>query len=505
MCGAASTLSAAVFFVMGGLAAMAAPADTLDRQYDRLIASYARQLDGLARADPTQQRPALAGRIGNWLPRRPPDSLLLFVHDVAGEFDKAEPPPSTPDSWYEKFTALRHAQADRLWELANRAVSDGQSALACRLATEAVRENRDHAAARRTLGFRKVGHKWLSPFAAKQFQRGLVWHGQFGWIRAGDVRRYESGERREGSRWIDARHDAAGHRNMQDGWRIETDHFLVTTNHSLEAGIRLAERLERLYQAWHQVFAPYEASSSRWQARFAGRPRHRRTARKHRVDYYRSREEYNAALRTRQPRIAMTLGIYFDQERRSCFFAGDDTFTTTLFHEATHQLFQETRRVTRHVGSRNNFWVVEGVATYMESLTEHDDYVTLGGDHAGRLPAARARLLDDGYYVPLAKLTQLGTQDLQQRDDLRRLYSQTAGFATFLMHGRQGQYRDALLRYLAAVYTDRADAGTLAKLTTSSYDQLDREYRQFLEETRADQPAVSAAPEGDGSESAADP
>jgi len=484
--------------------AAAAPAGTLDRQYDRLITSYAAQLDALAGACHAEQRSALGNRIAAWLPSRSPDSLLLFVYDMAGEFDPfgesdraLERPPGATDPWREKFTALRHDQADRLWALAKRAVADGRSALACRLATEAVRENPDHAAARRVLGFRHVGRKWLTPFALKQFQRGRVWHGRFGWIRSDEVARYEKGERRDGSRWIDRRRDTAAHRRMQEGWRVETDHFLVTTNDSLEAGVRLAERLERLYQVWHQVFASYEASPSRWQARFAGRPQRGHAAKKHQVDYYGSRAAYNAALRSRQPRIAMTLGIYFDQARRSSFFAGDDASTSTLLHEATHQLFQETRRVARHVGARNNFWIVEGIAAYMESFSEHNGCVTLGGYQAGRLPAARARLLDDGYYVPLAELTRLGVEELQQRRDLRRLYSQLAGLATFLMHGRQARYRTALLRYLVAVYTDRADAGTLAKLTGSSYDQLDRQYRHFIEATRRDEPVAGDGVVGD--------
>jgi hypothetical protein len=140
---------------------------------------------------------------------------------------------------------------------------------------------------------------------------------------------------------------------------------------------------------------------------------------------------------------------------------------------------------------QNNFWIAEGIAAYMESLVEHDPpviagldrarRVTLGGDNEGRLPAARYRLLEDGFYVPLAQFCTLGMNELQKHPDVAKLYSQATGLATFLMHYDGGRYRPALERYLIAVYSGQDDESTLAKLAGCSYAQLDREYRQFLE------------------------
>ena len=52
--------------------------------------------------------------------------------------------------------------------------------------------------------------------------------------------------------------------------------------------------------------------------------------------------------------------------------------------------------------------MIEGVATYFETLTEHERsqaglYFTIGESTAGRLPAARQKLRD-GFYIPLAEL-----------------------------------------------------------------------------------------------------
>src|SRR4051794_5275281 len=72
---------------------------------------------------------------------------------------------------------------------------------------------------------------------------------------------------------------------------------------------------------------------------------------------------------------------------------GKDPFQP-LSKGGAHQLFQESKGGPRRVGETANVWVVEGVATYFETLTEHDDakmglYYTVGELSAGRLPKAR--------------------------------------------------------------------------------------------------------------------
>jgi hypothetical protein len=193
----------------------------------------------------------------------------------------------------------------------------------------------------------------------------------------------------------------------------------------------------------------------------------------------------------RQPRIAETVGIYFDAEEEAHFFAGGESDAEiknagTLHHEAVHQLFQESRPSARSVGALANFWIIEGVATYFESLVEHEDeragrYYTIGEANAGRLPAARERLLTDGFYVPLSQLTTWGKDDLQRQPDLAKLYSQSAGLAAFFMDAEQARYREPLVQYLTDVYAGRDDGRTLARASGVRYEQLDAAYRRYLE------------------------
>ena len=84
-------------------------------------------------------------------------------------------------------------------------------------------------------------------------------------------------------------------------------------------------------------------------------------------------------------------------------------------------------------------------------------------------------------YVPLAELSRLGLTDLQRRKDIARLYSQSAGLATFLVHGREGEYRPALVKLLQLIYTGRDKPNSLEQLTGRSFAELDRLYREYLE------------------------
>lgn len=315
---------------------------------------------------------------------------------------------------------------------------------------------------------------------------GHIRHRQFGWITSGDSERYESGQRRLGRRWIDAAEDARLHDTIERGWRVRSAHYEVTTNHSLAAGVQLTAHLEQLHQVWWQLMAAYHTDPGKIRRAFSGGRLVPERQSPLQVTYYRTREEYNDALRPVQPRIDITLGIYFDNRRRAYFFAGEAQRDSTLFHEAVHQLFQESQRVRRNPGAESNFWIIEGIAAYFESLALHDGYATLGGADAARMKAARHRLLETGFQVPFADLVRMGKADVQRHPQIAMLYSQMAGQTSFLMHGQQGRYRRRLVRYLMKVYGGDADFATLAQLTGATYRQLDQEYRQFIEESRSE-------------------
>ena len=142
-----------------------------------------------------------------------------------------------------------------------------QPALAYELAREAVRENPDHEAGRQVLGDRKRDNRWVSARNARRLDAGQVWSDVAGWIPADQRAKYEQGERFYRGKWITPAEDARLHSNIYNGWQIDSDHYQVVTNQSLEDGVRLSKKLEKLYDVWRQAFLTFYAKPAemeRW-------------------------------------------------------------------------------------------------------------------------------------------------------------------------------------------------------------------------------------------------
>ncbi len=461
------------------MAGVPAWADDIATDRAALYRTYGAELDKLGAALEKQGLAEPARQVKTWLPPHRANTIVLFVLPERAEWSlDAE---AAAPTWLAQFRALREAQAEAIFTLARRAADAERSSLAMELVREAVHENPDHKLGRRLLGFVHKGAAWYSPHAIHELGAGKVWNSRFGWLPKEHVARYEAGERFYRNHWISGEEDRRLHADIKQGWQVETAHYQVTTNHSLEAGVEMAERLEQLHDFWETLFIGCLEPPAALARRFAGKGVSPRDARKHEVVMFRNREQYNAALIAIQPNIGISLGVYFDDQEKAYFFAGEQQQAGTIYHEATHQLFQETRAVPATIGKKGNFWIAEGIACYMESLSERQgDYYTLGGPEAGRLPAARKRLLIDKFYIPLGELVDYTDQRLQRDSNVSRLYTESAGLATFLMHYRDGQYRPALVAYLDALYADKTQHATLANLANATYDELDRQYREFL-------------------------
>jgi hypothetical protein len=178
----------------------------------------------------------------------------------------------------------------------------------------------------------------------------------------------------------------------------------------------------------------------------------------------------------------MTSGIFLNSDDTAYFYADATTNNDGfLFHEVVHQLFMLSKSGTPNVAARGNFWIVEGVACYFESLALHDDYAELGDLKNARIVAARHRRLVDDFYVPLAEFTTMSMPAFQRDDRLPRLYSQASGLSWFLLLGDGLRYREATADYLSDVYTGKDSPTSLAERTGRTYAELDRDYRAYLE------------------------
>ncbi|HZZ27511.1 MAG TPA: hypothetical protein VFE46_05835 [Pirellulales bacterium] len=523
-CGVAVVGLLLALFAALNLAAAEPTGDKLSAAREQIYTAYSAQLRVLANQCDAQGLPKQAEFTRQWLPERDSTMLYVFTLPASSAAPASLVQSSLAQKWWQKFMEARAAEAEKLFSLAQAAMTAKQYALAFELARETVRENPDHAAARHVLGDRKAGDGWVSPEAARRLEAGQVWSEQFGWLPAERLKQYQSGERFYRGEWISAADDARFHSNIRNGWTIESDHYSVVTNNSLESGAQLAAHLEVLYQVWRQAFVGYYATPAQvehWFAAAIQPPAASPTAahptdepqptasptssggeyfispttegvgshKLHQVLYFHDRQQYIEALHPSQPQIQLSIGFYSDNSRTAYFFASDDPYPGTLYHEATHQLFRETPPATVDPGRKNNFWIVESIAVYMESFAEHrllegesyGSYITVGGKDAGRASLAHVHVVDDGFYVPLRELASLSMLDFQHQPQIKSIYSQIAGQALFFMHADGARYRPALMNYLLAVYTGRASPDTLERLTGQKFEQLDQQYRQFMQ------------------------
>ena len=479
----------AVFLLAAGLFAATGQAgtDELGRAAHELRARYVQQLDELAAWCDKQGLAAQAKITRQWLGKRDPNKL--YVADLPRKIGRPEIPADSSEDlvqWDQRFWQIRRQQAKALEALARRAVRADRASLAFDLVMAGIREDPDHEGIRRILGYQRFKGQWHTLFEVDKLKSVQVWDEKFGWLPAKAVDRYRNGERWSPKGWISAVEDARLHADIASGWDVKTEHYTIRTNRSLEAGVQLGLKLEQLHRVWRQLFIRYFLNEAQVADLFDRRNRGPPVQLPRlEVVYFRDREDYVRGLRAAFPDlkkevVSISEGVYIAAEQRAYFFAGKDQDERTMYHEATHQLFHQSRPVARDVGYRANFWIVEGIAMYMESLRREEDYLVLGGFDDPRMLAARYRLLHDNFYVPLSEFASYGMDKLQSDPRIATLYSQAAGLTHFLVHCDEGRYRDALVAYLATVYSGRDNPLLLPQLAHSTFADLDRQYRQFI-------------------------
>jgi hypothetical protein len=454
--------------------------DDLAADRDVLGAAFAADLEDLTDWCRQRDLAAQAERTHEWAQPLAPGQLY-FVELPAATAWPPPPDSARPDvrQWMEDFRRMRQKYAADLFDLALRAARGKRFSLAAGLVQETLRQDPDHERGRKFLGYQRYRNEWRTAHERKQLAAGRVWHDRFGWLAKKDVPRYEAGERWANGRWVTAEQDAELHGSITSGWKIETDHYRIRTNHSLEEGARLGSRLEALHRAWRQLFLRFFASEADSLRLIEGKGTSPLDKKRHEVVLFSDQEEYQQYLVGSLPAGVVTTGIYLADHKTAYFYAGRED-DSVLFHEATHQLFGEARPAVDGIGLAHNFWVIEGIACYMESFAPQEGYWTVGGRDAQRFLDARYRRVNDNFYVPLAEFCALGRDDVQRDERIGTLYSQAAGLAHFLMHGGQGRHRDALVRYLDAVYAGRDRPDTLAELAALPMADLDSQYLEFV-------------------------
>jgi hypothetical protein len=466
------------------------------KNHESIRESYVTELHKLVEFCRDRQLDDGVTEIGRFLVE--PDTSSLRAVTLPRDVEPEIPGGLAEDEryWRTQLRFHRKEFARQLYLLSRRVLRSGFPGYAYELVRETAVHDPDHRAARELLGYVQFGKEWVTPYAREMLRNDNVWHDDFGWLPKSHVARYEKGERHVNGAWMSAEKEAEIRRDFPRGWEIRTDHYLIKTNYSLERGVELGRALEDFYSFFHETFAGFFNDPEQLQRIFNGTaPAVNKAAKPYHVNYYRTRDEYVQRLEKKFPAIQKTNGIYLTGDLTAHFYydpAGNQE--ATLFHEATHQLFFESHPMDRPIGQTANFWIIEGIACYMESFRRSADEFSVGDPRYIRFAGARMNYIDQNYYVPLQEFAGMGMQPFQAAPMLAKNYTQAAGLAQFFMQYDNGRYRDALVSHLAQLYSanprKRDGAQGLDELTDVEYEELDRQYGDFM---RQIQQSVQAA------------
>ena len=257
------------------------------------------------------------------------------------------------------------------------------------------------------------------------------------------------------------------------GWRpgtfdqIETPHFTIYTHAEKDSATSVATDLERCYWIWTQMFFPHWEGSAQVTTTLEGlgdqdvasylasKPSRITVRRKLRVVLFRDANEYQSTLAPDNPGIEQSTGFYNDDRQTIFLYASDAEDKPTRRHELVHQLFREATRSTlgrQKPGEQSDFWIVEGVAGYFESLRLFDRHATVGGWDSRRLQFARYRVLASGDVMPINELRADGRLSAQKRDDLARWYAHSIAQSHYLLDGGNAKERVGYYQLLNRTY-----------------------------------------------------
>ena len=251
----------------------------------------------------------------------------------------------------------------------------------------------------------------------------------------------------------------------------DTPHFTVYSRAERGPTQAVVDDLERCYWVWTQLFFPLwegsaqvgvtlnELDADQSVGEFLQRHRRRITLRrKMRVVFFASADEYQRTLGQDNPGIERSTGFYNDLNQTIFLYASPEDDPETRRHELTHQLFREATLSDlgrARPGEHADFWLVEGIAGYLESLALEGRTATVGGWDSPRLQFARYRVLINQDVMPLAKLQPDGRVEAQQSADLARFYAHSIAHTHRLLDGSLESRRWTYMK-LAELYRTRA-------------------------------------------------
>ena len=261
-------------------------------------------------------------------------------------------------------------------------------------------------------------------------------------------------------------------------------HFTIATQGSSKQASDVAKLCEQSYSIWRQVFFSHWSRPETLQHALKSKIALEEPSRpKFQVIIFRNRDAYVKQLQQIEPNVAVSTGYYSSKLQTVFCYWDEATSVATLRHELTHQFFsQASGEVTVSPEElRSDYWIVEGLALYMESIQIENalgfDIATLGGWDAARLQPARYRRLHDETWIPWEEFRRANNERFRTGIEIKSWYSQAAGLTHFWMD-RSTDHRQAFIDYALSVYRGTPRPESLVEVQQD--ENLRRAYDQFL-------------------------
>lgn len=329
--------------------------------------------------------------------------------------------------------------------------------------------------------------RWITEWEARRKRTHVLT--DEGWVPKRDMRKWQEGLRPYKGKWVSAeRERQIRERNEFNPYWVESEHFIVRTNLGRKQAWQFARRLEDFYRIFYRFFVGYYDQVASASVLF----RRAEVEKKHEVYLFPSRTDYLIHVKGEQGNdklLRESAGFYSPADRMSRFYWTEDDLESTLatfYHETAHQLFAETKETNRS-GSRGNNWVVEGIATYIETWEEAE-----GKWYPGRnterpdIQLAKSYLASNDSWR-LSEFVTIDNHEFHEQD--RELnYALGGALCHFFCHYDNEVYKEDFIRFLSDYYAGKVKKYSLVdyidvpdvETPSGEFGALEKQFREYM-------------------------
>jgi hypothetical protein len=471
--------------------------DGVDKALKEIRTSYATALEKnvfplCIKTGQKKRAEEIVDKISRLVPGRPLEALDAqlqgCVEKVSAKDDK---------DIADKLRKAGEAPSTKLLDLAKKLYDAHQSIRCVEALSEALDANADHPNAEKIRGFEQIddgGKKiWVSHYEADLRKNHVLITAADGkpecWIQKKDKASWDKGLRPTwDGHWIPEKEERDRVKEHDMNWYVvESEHFAVKTPISRADAYEFGQLLEDYYKEYFKAFIAFFDDDKGLDYLLNRAP----LKEKYRVFYYPDKHSYDLHVDNYHhgSKLLHESAGFFSAETVDCYPASHfykterkkDVLATT-YHEVTHQLFSQTRK-DESARSKNNNWVVEGVACYVETWGKDskNNWVPGFDLNNGYLREAKAFLAEH----PDWKLGELlaTDHDTFHADGVRsRNYALSCALVYFLMHADGGQRREECVRFISDYYAGNVDLEehSLPKKLGTDEATLARQFRDYM-------------------------